>query len=111
MSYEQLWCVLTTPPLPFLQQLDQLVQRLPAPHAREGCLLVGDLNILPNEVLQFLSRYKTSHGARAVTHDGRLDTYVSFPEEGSQVRAGAVPCGEAVVARLLCDTHCATHNG
>ena len=48
-------------------------------------MLIGDLNLLPNEVLRFLSRYRVSHGARAVTHDGRLDTYVSFPEEDTQV--------------------------
>ena len=68
-----------------LQQLDQLLGFLPAAHLREGCVLVGDLNLLPAEVTRFLQKYQRTHGTRAVTRGGRLDSYVSFPEEQSQL--------------------------
>jgi len=47
-----------------LQQLEQLVECLPAPHLQEGCLLVGDLNLLPNEVLRFLAKFQVWAASR-----------------------------------------------
>lgn len=68
-----------------LRQMHQLLTHLPPAHRLQGCLLVGDLNLQPAEVQVFVDQYAASHGARAVTTHGRLDRYVSFPEERSQL--------------------------
>jgi endonuclease/exonuclease/phosphatase family metal-dependent hydrolase len=67
------------------KQLLQLLKYLPHQFHSSQTLLVGDLNLIPDEVSDFIETTSESHGTCALTSTGVIDKYISFPEEDWQL--------------------------
>ena len=79
------------------QQLAQLLQHMPTSFGAQQALLVGDMNLIPSEIEAFLIDCQHSHGAAPLTTSGKLEEYISYPEDNWQLDyclGLSRPCGD-----------------
>ena len=67
------------------QQLAQLLHHMPKSFGTQQALLVGDMNLIPSEIRTFLEEHKESHGVAPLTSSGKLEEYISYPEDNWQL--------------------------